>query len=122
MAEVIIIRRNAVMRLSIPLSIAAALVAVSLSGAASAAGRTLDDSTYIAVARCAGLAEGVGADAAPFNSVLDAQSGSRLAEVMDRADEAKDTAKRNAGHSGPDGKAGYAKEVDGACRSYLQQG
>jgi hypothetical protein len=110
------------MRLSIPLSIAAAIAAVSIGAAASAATPSLNDSTYIAVARCAGLAEGIGANATPFNTVLDAQSGTRLGEVIDRADEAKTDAKRNAGHAGPDGKAGYARDVDGVCQSYIQHG
>jgi hypothetical protein len=110
------------MRLSIPLSIAAAVAVVSIGGVACAATPSLNDSTYIAVARCAGWAEGVGADAAPFNTVLDAQSGTRLSEVMDQADDAKTDAKRNAGHAGPDGKAGYARDVNGVCQSYLQHG
>ena len=38
--------------------------------AASAAPQDMNDTTYIAVARCAGVAEGLGSDAKPFKSVL----------------------------------------------------
>jgi len=97
--------------------------ALAFAGAAFAASSNdMTDTKYIAVAQCAGIAEGVGADAAPFAEVLKAQSASRLGEVIDRADEARADAKRDASHAGVDGKAGFSRQLDGTCKSYLSQG
>ena len=38
---------------------------------------------------------------------------------MDRADEARADARRNASHAGEDGKASFVRERDGVCQSYL---
>jgi len=110
------------MRFKIMLLVASSSV-LAFAGAASAASQgDMSDTKYIAVAHCAGIAEGVGADATPFSEVLKAQANSRLGEVIDRADEARADAKRDAAHAGADGKAGYARQLDGACKSYLSQG
>ncbi len=107
------------MRFLMPLTIAA-VAALGLSGAASA--KDMNDTTFIAVAHCAGVAEGTGGDVSSFDTVLNAQSGSRSADVMDRADQARSDGKRDAAHSGPDGKAGFVRERDGVCQSYVQRG
>jgi hypothetical protein len=101
----------------------AASAALAFASAASAASQgDMNDSKYIAVAKCAGIAEGLGGDVAPFADVLKAQSSTRMGEVLDRADEARADAKRNAATAGQDGKAGYARVLGGTCKSYLSQG
>ena len=107
------------MRFLMPLTFAAVAV-LGFSGAASA--KDMNDTTFIAVAHCAGVADGTGGDASSFDTLLNAQSGTRTADVMDRADEARTDAKRDVTHSGPDGKAGFVRERDGVCQSYLQRG
>ncbi len=107
------------MRFFLPLTLTAFTV-LGVVGAASA--KDLNDTTFIAVAHCAGVAEGTGGDVSSFDTLLNAQSGSRSADVMDRADEARSEGKRDAAHSGPDGKAGYVRERDGVCQSYMQHG
>jgi hypothetical protein len=82
----------------------------------------LTDGALIAVAHCAGLAEGTGGDVAPFNAVINSQSVARTPDVLDRIDQERSDAKRTASHSGPDGKAALVRERDGVCRGYLQQG
>jgi hypothetical protein len=82
----------------------------------------MTDGALIAVAHCAGVAEGTGGDVAPFNALINSQSAIRTPDVLDRVDEARSDAKRTANHAGPDGKAALVRERDGVCRSYLQQG
>jgi hypothetical protein len=74
------------------------------------------------VAKCAGLAEGFGQDASAFNKLLDARSGGRNNDVIDRADQAKRDAKRNAAHAGEDGKGFYERQITGVCQSYVAAG
>jgi hypothetical protein len=109
------------MRIYTSVIVAAATFVVA--GAASAAPRdAMNDSTYLAVAKCAGLAEGIGQDASVFNKVLDAQSGVRNNDVIDRADEARRDAKRDAAHAGEDGKGFYERQITGACQGYVAAG
>ncbi len=111
------------MRLSTTLAFAAASATLILSSAAFAAPHTeMSDSALLAVAHCAGVAEGTGGDVAPFNAVIDSQAVARTPDVLDRLDQVRTDAKRAATHSGPDGKAALVRERDGVCRNYLQQG
>ena len=111
------------MRIYTSVIIAAVAATFALAEAASAAPRdAMNDSTYLAVAKCAGLAEGIGQDASGFNKVLDAQSDVRNADVMARADEAKRDAKRDASFAGQDGKGFYERQINGACQSYVSAG
>ena len=100
----------------------AASATLAFAATASASQADMSDSKYIAVAQCAGIAEGIGGDARPFADVLKTQGATRLGEVLDRADEARADAKRNAANAGMDGKAGFARQLDGTCKSYLTQG
>jgi hypothetical protein len=109
------------MRLSIALSVTAAIATVALAGTASAVTRSdMTDSAYVELARCSGIARSTGGDASKFDSVLDAQSGYRSPAVLDRADTAREDAKRNADHAGSDDKARFVQERDGQCVSLLQ--
>ena len=108
------------MRLYTALFVAASAT-LAFAATASASQADMSDSKYIAVAQCAGIAEGIGGDVRPFADVLKAQAN-RLGEVLDRADEARADAKRDAAHAGQDGKAGFARQLDGTCKSYLTQG
>ena len=102
----------------------AALAAASFAAAtaASAAPQEMTDTTYVAVARCAGLAEGLGSDAKPFKTVLDVQSVTRMPEVQAMADDARANGKRIAARAGQDGRGPYERELAGACRSYTAAG
>ena len=90
--------------------------------AASAAPQDMNDTTYIAVARCAGVAEGLGSDAKPFTSVLDAQSVTRMPDVQAMADDARAQGKRAAVHAGQDGRGVYERELSGTCKTYTAAG
>jgi hypothetical protein len=79
---------------------------------------TLSDVSYIALGRCAGLAEGAQTNASPFLQRLDVQSSGRTEDVVDRADEARTDARRAVRDSGPDGRAALAREREAACRSF----
>src|SRR5579875_1778655 len=106
---------------TLALTVLAAAAALAATAAA-AAPREMNDATYIAVARCAGMAEGLGSDAKPFTSVLDQQSGSRMNDVLDRADQVRADSKRSAAHAGTDTKADYTQQLGTACKSYVAAG
>jgi hypothetical protein len=110
------------MRIYKSLMTAAAATFVVAATASAAPRDAMNDSTYLAVAKCAGLAEGVGQDASVFNKVLDAQSGGRISDVIDRADQARRDAKREAAHAGEDGKGFYERQITGACQRYVAAG
>jgi hypothetical protein len=84
-------------------------------------GGVAPDVAFISLAHCAGVAEGTGADAAPFETVLKMQSDLRTADVLDRAEEARTDARRRAEDAGPDGRAAYERERDRQCRALLPQ-
>lgn len=98
------------------LVVAAGVAAVTPASATES--RQLSDSAYLAAARCAGLAAGLGSDAAAFNKVVDDQSSGREPFVAERAATTRDDAARQAKHAGPDMKAHLTAERDGACQAY----
>ena len=66
-----------------------ALVAAALAGAAQAQTVRLSDTDYIATARCAGLADGTGADTARFDQTLREQRRGRADHIRDAASSAR---------------------------------
>ncbi len=99
--------------------------AVAASTSVFASPTQMSDSQYIAAARCDGLADSKalsGGDAASMDAVLKAEGRSRTADVNARADEARSAAIREAGHAGPQGKAGLIAERDGACQAWAHSG
>lgn len=104
-----------------PLALAAMMVAVGVMAVvtpASAAGTAyLSDAQYLAAARCAGLAQGLGADSAPYAKVLDNQDSGREGIVTDRAATTREEAAREARHAGPDARGHLAAELDGVCHA-----
>ncbi len=79
----------------------------------------MTDSTYLAIARCAGVSEGLGADASGFNKVLSDQDVGRQSMVLDRAKQVRDQTASNARRAGADTKSHLHAELDGACKAYL---
>ena len=73
----------------------------------------------MAAARIDGLAsaKALGAgDAAMFDALVKAESRTRVAEILERADVARDDALRQANHADATGKLGLIAERDGACQ------
>ena len=93
------------------------IVAVVSPSPASAAAAQLSDGQYVATARCAGLATGLGSDASSFEKVLRDQEVGRMPMVMDQASETRDNAAREAKRAGPDTRARFTAERDGACHA-----
>lgn len=71
--------------------IAAAALA-AFTGTAQAQSARISDAGYVALARCAGLAEGSGADAAALNETLRVQRRGRSDHVRDQATNARQSA------------------------------
>ena len=70
-----------------------AAVAVSaLAGAANAQSARISDSQYVALARCAGLAEGAGVDASDMDDALRAQRRGRADHIRQQATSARQSA------------------------------
>ncbi len=105
------------------ITFAAAITVAGVAGMvspASAADRTeMNDSTYIAIAHCAGVSEGLGADASGFDKVLSDQDVGRQSVVLERAKQVRDQTASNARRAGADTKGHLQAELDGACRAYL---
>lgn len=78
----------------------------------------LSDVAYMQAARCAGLAEGSGIDAHRLVQTLDRQDG-RMSYVVDKADELRSDAKREARRASGYDKQQVQAELSGVCRSYL---
>ena len=105
--------------------VAAALIAAFPSSGAFASSGALTDSQYLAVARCSGLAaaKSLGVSDGPaFEALMKAQEAGRIAAVVDRADETRSDAMRQAGRAGPTMKLGLMAEHDGACQAWLAKG
>lgn len=104
-----------------PLGFAGLVLTAGLLAAvspASAAGNSyMSDSQYLAAARCAGIAQGLGADASAYDKVLDDQSGGRETFVTARAGSSREDAAREARHAGPDTKAHLSAELGGVCHA-----
>ncbi|MEO9213617.1 MAG: hypothetical protein ABI242_10790 [Caulobacteraceae bacterium] len=101
---------------------AACLACATLTaGAALAQGGRITDGQYFAAARCEGLMASASLgrqDVSGIKAMLDAQGAGRMPDVTERADEARRTAVRQAGHAGPEQKASLVAERDGACRAF----
>ena len=109
------------MRTSVVLSIALTglLVAGSVTPALAGQSTHLSDGQYLTAARCAGIAEGLGADTKPYDKVLDIESGGRPNFVMDAADNARNDGARLARRSDSKAKSEVAVEHDGVCKAYV---
>ena len=96
--------------------VAAGVAAVTPASASET--RHMSDSAYLAAARCAGIAQGLGSDASAFDKVVDEQSTGRETFVADRAASTREDAARQARRAGADTKAHLTAERDGACQAY----
>jgi hypothetical protein len=79
----------------------------------------LSDAQYLAAARCQGLltSSALGKqDVSAINAFMASQERGRMPQVIDRADEVRADAVRQASHAGPNGKAELISERDGACQ------
>ena len=74
------------------LLILATAAAVALSGAAQAQTQHLSDSAYVALARCAGLAEGSSIDAPAIQQALRAERRGRADHIRSQATSARQSA------------------------------
>lgn len=90
--------------------IAVAAVA-AFAGTAQAQSARVSDASYVALARCAGLAEGSGADASSLEQALRTQRRGRSDHVRDQATNARQSAIAQA----RDNAAAVAAEL-AACR------
>jgi len=81
--------------------------------------KSLNDSAYLNLARCAGISEGLGGDASGFDKLLSAEDGGREAYILDRAVARRIEAAREARHAGPDTKAHLTAERDGVCKALV---
>jgi len=102
---------------------AAALIAATCAAGAPAlaAPSQLNDVQFVEANRCLGLmsSKSIGAAdaAATLAKFLKSQNGSRVGFIYDRADQARDDARREADRAGPENTRLIA-ERDGVCRSF----
>ncbi len=102
------------------LALAATMAVAATAAQAHAAHMT--DAQYLAAARCEGLmssSELGRQDDAALTRTLRSEAASRPAEIVDRADEARESALNAVRHAGVYGRAALASERDGACRAIL---
>ncbi len=104
-----------------------AIVAVTVAGAAAAAGAAyaqpgwLSDVAYVQAARCAGLASSGklgSADGASLKALLKAQEVGRDQTVLDQASDAEQQARREANRADDYGKTRLQAELSGSCASF----
>ena len=104
-------------------SIIFTLATAALASPSLAASGHMSDSQFVAVGRCQGLAgaKALGTiDPAPFAAMLKTQSTGRIPQALDRADEARDDAARQASHAGPTARSALIAERDGACHRLVE--
>jgi len=108
------------MRTSFVLSIALAglLVVGSVTPALAGQSTHISDGQYLTAARCAGIAQGLGSDTKPYDTVLDLESGGRPNFVLDAADNARNDGARLARRGDTKAKTEVALEQDGVCKAY----
>ena len=96
---------------------AAVILATAATGATAAfAQERLNDSQFIAAARCRGLMQG--ADTTDIDAVLKANRAGRVGIVLDRAAIERKSAERKARKAtGAGGKAEVARQAADACAS-----
>ncbi len=92
------------------------LAALGATAAAAQPGR-LTDVAYMQAARCVGLASSgnLGADGKSMASWFDSQASGRDPVVLDKADEMRSKAKREADHADQFAKAKLSAELSGSC-------
>lgn len=95
----------------------AAAITLSSAGLAFAADK-VSDGEYLAAARCTGLAQGAGQDAAAFEAFFKAQAKGRQSAVADRAEKIRDKARHSARIANDTQKGVFAQELTGACQAY----
>ena len=96
---------------------AAIILATAAIGTAAVAQDRLNDSQYIAAARCRGLMQG--ADTAGIDAVLKANKSGRVGVVLDRADVARKAATTKARKAtGAGAKAEVARQTADACAAF----
>lgn len=95
---------------------AAVILATAATGTAAFAETRLNDSQFIAAAKCRGLMQG--ADTTTIDAVLDANKSGRVGIVLERAATERKSAERKARKAtGAGGKAELARQAADACAS-----
>jgi hypothetical protein len=109
-----------------PLTVAGliALAAAAAAPAFAAQPTHLNDVQFVEANRCLGLmsSKSIGTqDASAMAQLVKAQDTGRIGYVYERADQARDDAKRQADHAGTE-NARLIAERDGVCRSFIGSG
>jgi hypothetical protein len=109
-----------------PLTVAGliALAAAAAAPAFAAQPTHLNDVQFVEANRCLGLmsSKSLGTqDASAMAQLVKAQDTGRIGYIYDRADQARDDAKRQADHAGTD-NARLIAERDGVCRGFIGSG
>lgn len=99
---------------SFALAAAATLASAGLAFAQPASQR-LTDAEYLAAARCAGLADGLGQD--DYDAFMRDQSKRRQVAVLDRADKIRQKSKHSARIANDTQKGVFSAELAGQCRT-----
>jgi hypothetical protein len=104
------------------IAVAALFVAASaFAGAATAQNPgDLSDVAYIAAARCEGLAQGAKVDTSAIKKMLVNQEGARSQAILDKADEVRQDARRQASRAQGFMLQSVNAELSGACQTYLK--
>lgn len=108
-------QRSASMALVATLVIAAGAGVVTPAAAQAA----MSDVEYMQAAHCAGLAQGARLDTSKVDALLRANQSGRVVEAIDRGDQMRDDARRQASHAGPFERQAQAAERNGVCSAYL---
>jgi hypothetical protein len=101
---------------------ATAAVVCATAATAFAEPARLTDVQYIAANRCLGLmsSKALGTpDAATLAAYLRTQSDGRVSAVWDRADQARDEGRSDAGHGGASALSRLTTERDGVCHDFV---
>jgi hypothetical protein len=107
-------------------TVKARIIAVSLFTAATAftgvafAADSMSDVAFIAASRCEGLAQGAKIDTAALKKMLVNEEGVRSQYVLDKANEVRDDAKRQASHAEGYQMQAVNDELHGPCSAYLK--
>jgi hypothetical protein len=104
------------------IAVASLFVAASAFAGAAAAQNPgdLSDVAFIAAARCEGLAQGAKVDTSAIKKMLVNQEGARSQYVLEKANEVRDDAKRQASHAQGYTLQSVNAELSGACQAYLK--
>jgi hypothetical protein len=93
----------------------------ALAGAASAQGaERMSDVAFIAASRCEGLAQGAKVDVSSIKSLLVNQDDNRNSYIRDKAEQAREDAKRQATNAQGYTQEQVNAELSGACKAYLK--